>query len=611
MASQSPGDDNDRKAPHPPAKSQGPMEARSSRTGCKRGQTVLEESKLTTLAHNGASAKFSFGKASRFPSRSASTSKELLRSHSSPIFSGQTSTTASDVGGAIEETLLPGDEAGDEDAAAVGGVRFSTDEDEQFLGTSTSSSPLRHPPPPATDRLPAPRIEGSVMRLAEPEQRAAVPRAKSYDPALTLGAGTSSAYQRAPHYSMGGGPSRVADFQKDKEHLADIPVSTSPQRRKAGNAPSAITLMDLKEATKPKKKNQGSRCTFGSQARLQVKGGPMELPISPGPGTYEVPRRCDPEPVWAPASRNGRCCSWSKLSSDRPEMKNPIVGDAAPGDYVLDHPDMPFKAAAPAPIFGHPHKELSKAEWQCGRGSDPGNYDPHSSMREDETKPLFRDTPSFSVGLSRRMDTTGTGFDKPGPGQYNPRDRLSYRIEPSVGFAKSCRLHEVDLVDPDEPPGPGAHQVRKDWKAKGQLFSKGMKMKHVAGLGPVGPGPGAAFPGVPSTLKKGGRSIGINLPRPVNDNPGVGTYSPSDQLTTASAPAFGCLSTWSAPRPPPWREVEQPPVFTLKSGEKLSMTNVPVQFKASGPKWSIMPRRRDPSGYESSSEVFPLVTSLG
>jgi hypothetical protein len=247
------------------------MVPHEARQGDRRGYTDPNRPfPMPTLAHCKSSEKFSFGGAARFPKRKSESPKAL---------SGQTSTTASEVGGANEDDVAEADDRG-----------------------YASAPSLRHPPPPVTDKLAAPRIDGSSLRLSEQPEKAAMPRAKSYDPACSLGLGTSPTFHKFAHYSFGGGPSRVKDYDKVKEHLAHIHVSTGSLKNKGGKQPMAITMMDLKEATKSRRKQAPLSRGFGSQVRLQVKGGPMDLPISPGPGAYEVPRRCDPEPVWASSS---------------------------------------------------------------------------------------------------------------------------------------------------------------------------------------------------------------------------------------------------------------------------------------------------------------------
>jgi hypothetical protein len=409
----------------------------------------------------------------------------------------------------------------------------------------------------------------------------------------------------------------VKCYDKVKEHLAHIPLNTGSQKQKGGKHPVAITMMDLKEATQPRRKHAPLSRGFGSQVRLQVKGGPMELPISPGPGAYEVPRSGDPDPIWASSGRNGRSCSWSNAKSERSKLMMPTASDVGPGEYVLDHPDLPFKAASPAPIFGHRLREISKPEYL---GTDPARYDHKSSVGdavivdlatgEKNTKFVARDAPKFSMGTGKRGEKFG--HSGPGPDQYNPLDYNGMRLTgPSITFSKSERQHVSDLIDPDEPPGPGAHEVRvpkltnRHTSTAGTL-GKEIKMKdaRVAGPGPAG---------APSTMKIAGIqkdhcTFGVPLPRPVDETPGVGEYHVKDHLVTPSSPSYGFSI---GKRPPPWREVEQPPVFELKSGEKLIMTNVPIQFQPSGPKWTMQKGRKEIRKDEDPPYEMILTTSLG
>jgi len=151
-------------------------------------------------------------------------------------------------------------------------------------------------------------------------------------------------------------------------------------------------------------------------------------------------------------------------------------------------------------------------------------------------------------------------------------------------------------------------------------------MKRIPGLGPEGPSPGDAFKGIPTFLDTKGRSIGVKLPRPVEETPGPGDTAGSgdpfrtDLITMTSSPSWGELANRSSVRKPPWRTITQPPVFQLKNGEKLIMTNVPTQWKPGGPKYSIMPRRKEPRhpnvrGHDSElpaeSEAMVALTSLG
>jgi hypothetical protein len=154
----------------------------------------------------------------------------------------------------------------------------------------------------------------------------------------------------------------------------------------------------------------------------------------------------------------------------------------------------------------------------------------------------------------------------------------------------------------------------------GVALSKSAKLEKMAGMGPAGPAPGDAFKaGLPSSLDKRGRSIGIQLPRPREFTPGPadtagGDPHQLDLVTRVTGPSWGSLGNRSSVRKPPWREVEQPPVFELKSGEKLIMTNVPIQFKPTGPKWSMMkrrPNREEKIGMMADSEEMVVTTCFG
>lgn len=592
---------------------------------------MLRTSTISTLSGQRTSEKFSFGKASRFQSASASASKQLQRSRSSPAWSHQTSTTASDAGGlaeasrdftvttepsrvfstadpSVEEPAGPSTSSSRRHHDLSIGAMVGGSDDEDFFEDEVAHW-QRHPPPPASYRIKAPRLDSSINRLDEPRERAAYPRAKSYDPALTLGLGTCAAYQHAPHFSFGGGPSRLEDNKK-KEHLAHI-TNTASQRKGKGR-PSAVTLMDLKEAIKPTRRQQAPLSRgFGTQARLPVKGGAMQGTISPGPAAYELPRDGDPEPVWASSRNSG--CHWSKRTADRPSMRNGTGNpeNIAPGDHIADNQ---FKATGPTPVFGHPAHDLSV--FDCA-GLDPARYNVPSPEGGTGSNGV-----AFAKG---KRGGLVSGLCSGPLGAYSPKADVCFSYAPSVSFTRSCRLHESDLIDPDEPPGPGAHTVRVDPKPSDKPSAglpKEAKMRTVPGLGPDGPAPGDAFKsGLPSFLDQKGRSMGVMLRRPVSFSPGPadtagGDVGRTDLATRSSAPSWGELVNRSSVRKPPWRELSQPPVFQLKSGEKLIMTNVPIHFKPTGPKWSLQPRRKhgaymDEPNTDPKSEAMVLTTSLG
>lgn len=585
--------------------------------GWKDPSVLQRPSKYSTLTGQKTGPKWSFGKgADRFPSASANTSKELQRSKSSPAWSAQTSTTASvadfheaslDFTSAEPSRVLTGPEASVEQPH--GGFGDASDED---FNEDVPSSPSRHPRPPVTDRLKAPRLECGLDRLDEPEQRSAHPRAHSYDPIQTLGPGSSSTFMQSPNWSFGGGRSRTSDNKK-KEHLAHIYQGAS-SGKKGKVSRASVTLMDLKDAIKPSHKPQAPLSRgFGSQARLQVKGGPMQLPAdAPGPGRYELMQFGDVEPVWLKS--HGQKSIWSNRTSGRADLRIRTGNPASlgPGGSCTDPASLGSKqASGPTPVFGHPLHDLSKPEYP---GLEPTRYDLGSTLGRDRS-------PVYSLGSGKRSDLGPTPAS-PGPAQYTIKDSMGSAL--AISFGKSTRVHESDLVDPDEPPGPGAHTVREP-KAPGLGLSKEERMRHTFGGGSFsGPGPGDCFKQLPSTLDlKCGRTMGPRLERSREESPGPCDTAGSDPFKTDiichdAGPSWGELANRSSIRKPPWREVLQPPVFQLKSGEKLISAVAPLQFKPTGPKWSFMPRRdgksRPPQGMcvkPGETEAFIVATSVG
>jgi len=122
------------------------------------------------------------------------------------------------------------------------------------------------------------------------------------------------------------------------------------------------------------------------------------------------------------------------------------------------------------------------------------------------------------VGAGKRQNMSRTSLI-PGPAQYSPKADVTFEYAPMMSFSRSERQHISELIDPDEPPGPGSHTVRRDPKVTDKPSAglpKDIKMRHVPCIGPEGPGPGV----LPSFLDKKGRSIGVHLHRPVVEMPG-------------------------------------------------------------------------------------------
>lgn len=328
------------------------------------------------------------------------------------------------------------------------------------------------------------------------------------------------------------------------------------------------------------------------------------MPNSPGPSAYELMRLGDLEPVWMRSK--GNQCIWKSRTSGRGFMGNRTGNPTTlgPGGNPLSEDTFEFKASGPTSIFGHPLKELSKPEWT---GSDPSRYNLATSMCRDRS-------PIHSVGTGKRPGAPPVR--SPGPAQYSVKDDVRYRTYPVSSFGKSTRIHECEMVDPDEPPGPGAHTVRSDPKVT-DMPSTGLpqEKRMRVPIPMMAPGPGDCYRELPSSLEKNGRSIAIHLPRTKEEKPGPFDTAGGDPYTTDSlcvnaAASWGSLVNRSDVRKPPWRIQEQPPVFELKSGEKLTMGNVPIQFKSGGPKWSLMPRRKQ-IRETTESEAMIMATSLG
>jgi len=465
---------------------------------------------------------------------------------------------------------------------------------------TTSSFDLRHPRSPETDKLHAPRLDGAMLRLEQPFQRAALPRAKSYEPAKTLGGDCSAAYNRSPHFSFGGGKSRCPD-PKNKEHLAHIAKTFGATKGKG--KPNPVTLMDLKDAVISKsRKTTGSFVRgFGSEPRLSTNTGPNGPIIhGPGPGGYEIARACDAEPVWL-ANARSKSAIWSKRTEERKGMRAPTSNppNVGPGDPLYP------KSAGASYVFGHPAKDMALPNWE---GLDPMRYTKGSTLSTHH---------EYSIGKAKRP---GLSIPKitPSPDAYGvPNNDLSYNISPPITFMKSERMHPSDLVDPDEPPGPGSHVVRVDPKASDKP-SAGLGKEEPRGKVPApfnGPGPGH-YPLPSSFDPTTGKTPGIPLPRPILPSPGPAATHDQDLPTRQSSPAWGELGNRTSTRKPPWRIQEQPPVFEMKSGEKLMAASVPNDFKPTGPRWKMAPRRPEkkwdvPMGLTSGSESMAVSSCFG
>lgn len=441
----------------------------------------------------------------------------------------------------------------------------------------------------------APRFEGSMDRFLAPRERVGHPRAKSYQPAETIGEATVPAYNKAPRYSFGGGKSRMSEQDDRREQLAQLAIASAEEKMKAmGLKPQQAHGRAQRQRSAP----QLSR-GFGSQVRLRHQGGAMQLPITPGPSAYEVPRDCDPVPLWSTTAQR----PWGKRTAERPELRNPTATDVAPGEHTADHP---FQASRPSPIFGHPLTKLTRDNFP-----DPAAYELPSSIGAGV---------AYSMAPSLRTERVES--QAPGPGRYDPRNGVTDPHSFHATFGSVERRHASDEIDPDEPPGPGAHSVRRDLKVSdqpGARFGRDMKLKTFPGMGPVGfPGPGNYTLPNPT-----GRAAGLhdNLPRSVELRPGPGEYDPDDTVGKQAAPACGAMLR-TAPRRTGFGQetssVERVSEAMLRrcaaevaqAAEEAgyhSKKEDKIAFVPSGPKFSFTGRGRLAGGAVSADEGPDLV----
>jgi len=380
-----------------------------------------------------------------------------------------------------------------------------------------------------------PRIDGSLDRFTEPPERAAFPRAKLSNPTATLGQGTALLYTHSPQFSFGGGKSRVPESEHKSDHISIMAAASDSTKQGVENLfdnDRKMTMKDLKvKAEQMNSKQKKARLSrgFGTEPRLRQRGGALELPFSPGPAAYEVPRHHDRLAQWVPSST----VPWGKRTGSRSKCALNTASDVGPGDHVADQG---FKPSRSAPVFGHPLRVRPE-----DYVPEPGTYESSSTLGKT----------SYSIGKGNRKDFSAGDGEIPGPGNYNPRHVVTDRESFRATFGGSTRVHESELVDPDEPPGPGAHSVcSQPWtvrKVKNPGLPKETKLKKVPGLGPDTPGPGTY-----QDLKSKGRGVSVSLPlrRHFEYIPGPSDYTPIYRLTreasqSVRSPGYG------APRNPP------------------------------------------------------------
>lgn len=434
----------------------------------------------------------------------------------------------------------------------------------------------------------APRLGGSLDRFMEHPARASRPKPKQYDPVVTLGSETTPAYRHEPVYSFGGGTSRMADMEPRAKSLRNLAAEAA----KATAASARESSAPLAKARKPGGRQLARG--FGTQPRLPVKGGPLQLAFSPGPAAYEVPRDADPDPLWSSSS----VAPWGKRTGTRPNMGRKLDCKAGPGDHVAEygfnHP------AKPTPLFGHP---LRKPTPQNAHWPEPGRYEVPTSVGV---------APAYSIGSGPR-GKGGKVVEGPAPGTYDVEGHLGDGGY-AFSFSKTERVHESDLVDPDEPPGPGAHEMQRCPLPKEIVNIGSFKMtdergKKIPGMGPEGPGPGHYRP---TKEKHPTPLVAFPLPRKPEDLPGPGQYDheAAIRLTEETLPSWRLDTT--AKRKPPW-------LTGTSASDAMSMalatdSNQPSKtaFRPGGPRYSMPPRRHveiDRSGM--SHTMYAPRSSIG
>jgi len=547
----------------------GAKEAPASPKKTSPSHAWAKEESITALSHCGSQPKFSFSKANRFKWQASPTGRRtpssLQHSQSCPTIS--TELPAAD---SLFETTVGG-EADLEDSGASGA-----------LFSSSWRSPNGSSGSPAFGKtwspdIISPRLDTSVDRFFGTRERAALPNGKSYPAAPTIGQDTALIYNHAGKFSFGGGKSRMSDLD-NKDTLKRGHDQEWETKRKAIIKAREEETQQAKARLEKRQKAKLSR-GFGSAVRLRIRGGPMELPPSPGPAAYELHRECDQIPEWLNTSIN----PWGRRTENRPEMRNPTATDAGPGEYIADHP---FHASRPSPVFGHPFRPMMKESF-----TGPGQYPLATSVGTGE---------KYSVGTGNRpplsRETVG-----PGPAGYNPpMDAVTPYIQTAF-FGYAERPKPGDGVDPDEPPGPGAHTLKDTLATRPNPgLPKEEKLKKVAGMGPVGfPSPGDYKPVLPKAV-----SITCHLPikRPIEDIPGPGEYDPNDLYPRYQTDAPGHASLrYTNPRKGPFDTssasdassaalMQRAAAAAAESQgpvEKKPKEKEAIAFEPTGPKWSL------------------------
>ncbi|CAJ1415582.1 unnamed protein product [Effrenium voratum] len=316
-------------------------------------------------------------------------------------------------------------------------------------------------PPPAKVMKPAylgqyfgncvARLDGSSERPPMGGKlQAGEPRAKSYAPVKTLGEGVAPCYTHLPKWSFGGGKN-VVQGKSRSETLQNLPKSHS-----------SASLASLKRP-----KGRSLARGFGSSGRSSLK-----LSDTPGPAAYNLHRLGDEVPVWASQAR----LPWGTRTGGRSKLLNATASDVGPGEYTAEHQ---LKTAAPSAKIGQKLQEApdSRKDYPAA-----GHYPLGNTI--GNAKPYKQGANPGTMGAGQRskhQPTCSPGF------MYDPR------VEPTTHaqtWSQGERKSWLD-ADPDEPPGPGAYNIKDLSTDKRGGWSKDEKQfRKMEGMGPVdGPGP--------------------------------------------------------------------------------------------------------------------------
>lgn len=558
---------------------------------------------LSTFSGNPRMAKWSFSKADRF----RQPKKFQKRGHSCPSTADASTAAPS---GAPTPAVLEEDasESGHSSPSMQVGAHKTSGKDttmsyhmdgfgltvgEAYLGYGRGGSSVARPDGHKWVVGSAPRLDGGLDRMLEPPERSCAPRPQQYDAAIVFGEDTISAYHRAPNYSVGGGKSRMADLEPRAQTLSGL----AQESAKAAAAKAQKMHKSCPNLRTPVKTTLSRG--FGTEPRLKIRGGALQLPFSPGPAGYDVVRDSDIEPLWASKS----VLPWGNRTGGRSEFARKLECRSGPGDHVAQYGM--FNPAKPHPVFAHPLRTLTKDNFPAA-----GKYEIATSIGTGT---------GIKIGNAPQRDARPPP-DNPGPGNYDPED-VHHRAA-CARFGTSERTHEADLIDPDEPPGPGAHDLLRDPRPKECLnpgLPKDAKLKKTTGLGPQGfPGPGQYRCELPT-----GKAIALHYPlkRPLEKTPGPADYRVSVRLTKEEAPAWGSVGR-TAPRKPPWEtnnagsDDMAVAVMAAEAAAANQEGDLPQasksDFKPKGPKWSLGRRREtkvDRSGVTDS--FYGPHTSLG